>query len=110
MNAPYACVTADGVVGVLQAVEDVYLPQRKLLGYVLKIVDKCFTVIFVFEMVIKWSAYGFKKYYTDAWCWLDFVIVTVKYRVFPEHSSILFLSLLLHLFSPSYCHIIYSRR
>jgi len=40
--------------------------------------DKVFTVIFVCEMVIKMSAYGFKKYFTDAWCWLDFVIVIVS--------------------------------
>ncbi|ESO12724.1 hypothetical protein HELRODRAFT_63307 [Helobdella robusta] len=39
--------------------------------------DKVFTVIFLFEMFIKQSAYGFKKYFTDAWCWLDFVIVVV---------------------------------
>lgn len=39
--------------------------------------DKVFTVIFVGEMIIKMSAYGFKKYFTDAWCWLDFVIVAV---------------------------------
>ena len=44
----------------------------------LKIMDKVFTVIFVFEMFIKQSAYGFKKYFTDAWCWLDFVIVVVS--------------------------------
>lgn len=41
--------------------------------------DKAFTVIFVFEMIIKQAAYGFKKYFTDAWCWLDFVIVVVSH-------------------------------
>jgi hypothetical protein len=40
--------------------------------------DRVFTVIFVFEMVIKMMAYGFKKYFTDAWCWLDFIIVVVS--------------------------------
>jgi len=45
---------------------------------ILKYMDKVFTVIFVCEMVIKMSAYGFKKYFTDAWCWLDFVIVIVS--------------------------------
>lgn len=39
--------------------------------------DKSFTIIFVFEMLTKWTAYGFKKYFTDAWCWLDFIIVAV---------------------------------
>ncbi|UYV78408.1 para [Cordylochernes scorpioides] len=37
--------------------------------------DKSFTVIFLLEMLIKWLAFGFKKYFTNAWCWLDFVIV-----------------------------------
>jgi len=64
-----------------QAIEDVNLPQRKILKMILKYMDKMFTVIFVCEMIIKMSAYGFKKYFTDAWCWLDFVIVIVsRYR------------------------------
>ena len=41
--------------------------------------DRIFTVIFFIEMLIKWLALGFKKYFTNAWCWLDFVIVMVKY-------------------------------
>jgi len=61
-----------------QAIEDVNLPQRKILKMILKYMDKVFTVIFVLEMIIKMSAYGFKKYFTDAWCWLDFVIVAVS--------------------------------
>ncbi len=63
-----------------QAIEDVYLPNRPWLKFTLKVMDKIFTVIFVLEMFIKWSAFGFKKYFTDAWCWLDFVIVTVGIR------------------------------
>ena len=43
-----------------------------------KYLDKSFTIIFIVEMVIKQTAYGFKKYFTDAWCWLDFVIVAVS--------------------------------
>ena len=56
---------------------------------VLKYLDKVFTVIFVFEMFVKISAYGFKKYFTDAWCWLDFVIVAVR-KIEREHYSITF--------------------
>jgi len=63
-----------------QAIEDVNLPQRKILKMILKYMDKVFTVIFVLEMIIKMSAYGFKKYFTDAWCWLDFVIVAVSHH------------------------------
>jgi voltage-gated sodium channel type II alpha len=40
--------------------------------------DRIFTVVFFIEMLIKWLALGFKKYFTNAWCWLDFVIVMVS--------------------------------
>ena len=40
--------------------------------------DRIFTVIFTMEMVVKWLALGFVKYFTNAWCWLDFVIVMVR--------------------------------
>ncbi|EEB14510.1 sodium channel protein type 4 subunit alpha, putative [Pediculus humanus corporis] len=33
---------------------------------------------FFIEMLIKWLALGFKEYFTNAWCWLDFVIVMVS--------------------------------
>ncbi|KAI2666455.1 Sodium channel protein type 4 subunit alpha B [Labeo rohita] len=36
-----------------------------------------FTYVFVIEMLLKWVAYGFKVYFTNAWCWLDFLIVDV---------------------------------
>lgn len=29
-------------------------------------------------MLIKWLALGFKVYFTNAWCWLDFIIVMVS--------------------------------
>lgn len=29
-------------------------------------------------MLLKWVAYGFVKYFTNAWCWLDFFIVDVS--------------------------------
>lgn len=29
-------------------------------------------------MLIKWLALGFKEYFHNAWCWLDFVIVMVS--------------------------------
>ncbi|ELT95078.1 hypothetical protein CAPTEDRAFT_210954 [Capitella teleta] len=60
------------------AIEDVHLQERPTLIDVLYYCDKVFTVIFVFEMLIKWCAYGFKKYFTDVWCWLDFVIVAIS--------------------------------
>lgn len=39
--------------------------------------DKVFTYIFILEMLLKWLAYGFARYFTNAWCWLDFLIVGV---------------------------------
>ena len=32
-------------------------------------------------MCVKWLALGFVKYFTNAWCWLDFVIVMVRFMV-----------------------------
>ncbi|KAH7962434.1 hypothetical protein HPB52_016067 [Rhipicephalus sanguineus] len=61
------------------ALEDVNLKDRPTLKAVLTYMDKTFTVIFFFEMILKWLAFGFKKYFTNAWCWLDFVIVLVSF-------------------------------
>ncbi|KAJ7408206.1 hypothetical protein WISP_122230 [Willisornis vidua] len=57
------------------AFEDIYLEDRKNIKTMLEYADKIFTYIFVLEMLLKWVAYGFKKYFTNAWCWLDFLIV-----------------------------------
>lgn len=62
----------------LQAFEDIYLDERKTIKVLLEYADKMFTYIFVLEMLLKWVAYGFKKYFTNAWCWLDFLIVDVS--------------------------------
>ncbi|XP_026166669.1 sodium channel protein type 4 subunit alpha B-like isoform X2 [Mastacembelus armatus] len=58
--------------------EDIHLQQRPVLQRVLDIADLVFTVLFLLEMVLKWIALGFKKYFTCAWCWLDFVILAVS--------------------------------
>ncbi|XP_026827703.1 sodium channel protein para isoform X3 [Ooceraea biroi] len=60
------------------ALEDVHLQQRPILQDILYYMDKIFTVIFFIEMLIKWLALGFRKYFTNAWCWLDFIIVMVS--------------------------------
>ncbi|XP_077721874.1 sodium channel protein type 5 subunit alpha isoform X2 [Canis aureus] len=60
------------------AFEDIYLEERKTIKVLLEYADKMFTYIFVLEMLLKWVAYGFKKYFTNAWCWLDFLIVDVS--------------------------------
>lgn len=60
------------------ALEDVNLPHRPILQDILYYMDRIFTVIFFLEMLIKWLALGFQKYFTNAWCWLDFIIVMVS--------------------------------
>ncbi|XP_074835190.1 sodium channel protein type 4 subunit alpha isoform X2 [Carettochelys insculpta] len=60
------------------AFEDIYIEQRKVIRTILEYADKIFSYIFVLEMVLKWVAYGFKVYFTNAWCWLDFLIVDVS--------------------------------
>ncbi|XP_059709011.1 sodium channel protein type 2 subunit alpha-like isoform X1 [Haemorhous mexicanus] len=60
------------------AFEDIYIEQRKTIKVLLDYADKIFTYIFILEMVLKWVAYGFQTYFTNAWCWLDFLIVDVS--------------------------------
>ncbi|XP_073830193.1 sodium voltage-gated channel paralytic isoform X29 [Musca autumnalis] len=60
------------------ALEDVHLPDRPVMQDILYYMDRIFTVIFFLEMLIKWLALGFKVYFTNAWCWLDFVIVMLS--------------------------------
>ncbi|XP_064202786.1 sodium channel protein type 4 subunit alpha-like isoform X4 [Anguilla rostrata] len=60
------------------AFEDIYIEQRKVVKVVLEYADKVFSYVFVLEMFLKWVAYGFKKYFTNYWCWLDFLIVDVS--------------------------------
>uniref|UniRef100_A0A146LU77 Sodium channel protein n=2 Tax=Lygus hesperus TaxID=30085 RepID=A0A146LU77_LYGHE len=60
------------------ALEDVHLAQRPILQDILYYMDRIFTVIFFLEMLIKWLALGFGEYFTNAWCWLDFIIVMVS--------------------------------
>ncbi|XP_035271256.1 sodium channel, voltage gated, type V-like, alpha b isoform X3 [Anguilla anguilla] len=60
------------------AFEDIYIEKRKVIKVVLEFADKIFTYIFILEMLLKWVAYGFKKYFTNYWCWLDFLIVDVS--------------------------------
>ena len=58
--------------------EDKDIEDKVALKGILKSLDKVFSMVFVLEMVLKVTAYGPKKYLSDAWCWLDFIIVAVK--------------------------------
>uniref|UniRef100_A0A8C4GZQ0 Sodium channel protein n=1 Tax=Dicentrarchus labrax TaxID=13489 RepID=A0A8C4GZQ0_DICLA len=60
------------------AFEDIYIERRRTIKIILEYADKVFTYIFIIEMLLKWVAYGFKTYFTNAWCWLDFFIVDIS--------------------------------
>jgi Ion transport protein len=62
----------------VQALEDKHIEEKEVLRPILKSLDKIFSVIFMLEMLLKISAFGIAKYFTDAWCWLDFIIVSVS--------------------------------
>ncbi|CAM4597518.1 unnamed protein product [Lepidochelys kempii] len=68
------------------AFEDIHLEKRKNIKIMLEFFDKIFTYIFVLEIFLKWVAYGFKKYFTNAWCWLDFLIVGVSFASLIANS------------------------
>ncbi|XP_004703967.2 sodium channel protein type 7 subunit alpha [Echinops telfairi] len=59
------------------AFEDIYINQRKTIKILLEYADMIFTYIFILEMLLKWMAYGFKAYFTNAWHRLDFMVVIV---------------------------------
>uniref|UniRef100_A0A4W5R353 Sodium channel protein n=1 Tax=Hucho hucho TaxID=62062 RepID=A0A4W5R353_9TELE len=60
------------------AFEDIYIEQRRTIKIILEYADQVFTYVFIIEMLLKWVAYGFKAYFTNAWCWLDFLILDVS--------------------------------
>uniref|UniRef100_A0A8D0G2N2 Sodium channel protein n=1 Tax=Sphenodon punctatus TaxID=8508 RepID=A0A8D0G2N2_SPHPU len=64
--------------------EDIHLDERKNIKTILNYADKLFAYIFLMEMLLKWTAYGFKSYFTNGWCCLDFIIVCVSITV--KHS------------------------
>lgn len=72
-----------------KAFEDIYIEQRKVVKVVLEYADKIFTYIFILEMLLKWIAYGFKKYFTNYWCWLDFLIVDVSATFISKPSDMM---------------------
>ncbi|XP_032865608.1 sodium channel protein type 5 subunit alpha [Tyto alba] len=61
------------------AFEDIHLQKRKKVKMLLEYADKIFTYIFSMEMLLKWVAYGLHSYFTNAWCWLDFIIVCLSF-------------------------------
>ncbi|NWI65003.1 SCN3A protein, partial [Todus mexicanus] len=68
-----------------QAFEDIHLQDRRNVKMLLEYADKVFTYIFFMEMLLKWVAFGLHSYFTNAWCWLDFIIVCVS--IFSFNAS-----------------------
>lgn len=58
--------------------EDIHLDSNKTLKRILYWTNFAFSLIFVIEMVLKWMALGFTKYFTSFWTILDFIIVFVS--------------------------------
>ncbi|KAK9516044.1 hypothetical protein VZT92_024006 [Zoarces viviparus] len=57
--------------------EDIHLQNRQVVKTVLVRADQVFTCLFLMEMILKWIAVGLKKYFSDAWSWIDFLILQV---------------------------------
>ncbi|NXX38051.1 SCN4A protein, partial [Tricholaema leucomelas] len=68
--------------------EDIHLHKRERLRIVLEYADRIFTYIFLLEMLLKWVACGLRSYFTNAWCWLDFIIVCVSIVLNFDHFCI----------------------
>ena len=58
--------------------EDVWFQTRPLLVDTLYYLDKILTVVFFLETCLKLVAMGIVAYFSNAWCWLDFIIVGVS--------------------------------
>ncbi|NXU74953.1 SC4AA protein, partial [Oreotrochilus melanogaster] len=64
------------------AFDDIHLQKRGKVKLILDYADKVFTYIFFMEMLLKWVAYGLHSYFTNAWCCLDFIIISfVSWRL-----------------------------
>ena len=62
----------------VMTLEDITYETKPVLMDTLFYLDKILTVVFLIETVIKLFSMGFVAYFSNAWCWLDFVIVGVS--------------------------------
>uniref|UniRef100_A0A8B9ZHS4 Sodium channel protein n=2 Tax=Anatinae TaxID=2068716 RepID=A0A8B9ZHS4_ANAPL len=70
------------------AFEDIYIEQRRVIRTVLEYADKVFSYIFVIEMLLKWVAYGFKVYFTNAVVLVSIVSLTANWLGYSELGAI----------------------
>ena len=62
----------------VMTLEDIWFDQKPTLIDCLYYLDRILTVVFFLETSLKLFAMGFVVYFSNAWCWLDFVIVAVS--------------------------------
>ncbi len=62
----------------VMTLEDVWFETKPLLVDSLYYLDRILTVVFFLETCLKLLAMGVVAYFSNAWCWLDFVIVGVS--------------------------------
>lgn len=78
--------------------EDIHLDANKPLKRILYWTNLGFCLIFIIEMVLKWIALGFTKYFSSFWTILDFVIVFVSVKERSGHSLYIYDNVLVVLF------------
>jgi voltage-gated sodium channel type II alpha len=62
----------------VMTLEDIWVETKHSLIDVLYYLDRILTVVFFLETTLDLFAMGFVVYFSNAWCWLDFVIVAVS--------------------------------
>lgn len=62
--------------------EDIYLDKNVFLKNILYWTNFGFCLLFTVEMMLKWVALGFFRYFTSFWTAVDFVIVFVSIKLF----------------------------
>lgn len=65
-------------------------PLSRPLQEVLSYLNLAFAILFTLEMMIKWVAFGFVKYFTSVWTLLDCFIVMVSLcSLFVEQDNLI---------------------
>ena len=78
----------------------ILIQEFEIHGTILDFFEPLFTLLFVFEMIVKISDKGFKSYFSNGWNKLDFVLVVVSIpslAVIFYNSNVLELNILLTL-------------
>ncbi|XP_069172735.1 sodium channel protein 60E [Procambarus clarkii] len=70
--------------------EDVHLDSKTELKEVLNYLNLAFAVLFTLEMLLKWVALGFVKYFTSVWTILDcFIVLVSMCSLFIEQDNLI---------------------